>query len=159
MTDPRKPLEPQPPPIESRPAADIQLVPTDAGAVLKLNSALRWPEEDINDFPVRVRASVLTRCRERLLALTRAEFALGELLLGVASLAMGGLFSALTSGIPLESFRGGAFFIGLPLVGMGAGVAYAIRRQTDLISVRQLAGECLKDLPDPAKAKLAEGAK
>jgi len=153
------PMIPDPAPLEHRPAADVRAAPSDTDAVGEQNSALHWPVEDLNDFPVRVRASVLTRCRARLTAVSQAGFPYGELTLGVACLACGSTLSALISGVALDTLKGGVFYVGLPVIGVGFAVAYAMHRRSGIGDLHQAAKESLDDLPDPERTVPTRGDK
>ena len=124
MNDPNQPQFPAPAPIVGQRAADVQAPQIGEGNQVTYTYPIRQPEEDFNDFQVGVRASLLKRCRVHLQAVAAQGFPLPELLLGISTLTAGAALSAVISGVQLGSWRGVVFFVILPMVAVGSGVAY-----------------------------------
>lgn len=152
MTDPNQEHFPAPAPVAAQPAADVRAPQVGEGNQVTYTYPIRQPEEDFNDFQVGVRASLLKRCRVRLQAIAAQGFPLPEVLLGISTLTAGAALSAVISGVPLGSWRGVVFFVILPMVAAGSGVAYVMLRRFGLRSTEHLAEEILNDLPDPDRS-------
>lgn len=152
MTDPNQPHFPAPAPVVAQPAADVQAPQVGEGSQVTYTYPIRQPEEDFNDFQVGVRASLLKRCRVRLQTVAAQGFPLPELLLGISTLAAGAALSAVISGVQLGSWRGVVFFVILPMVAVGSGVAYGMLRRFSLRDTQHVAEDILNDLPDPDRS-------
>ncbi len=152
MTDPNQTHFPAPAPVAGQPAADVQAPPIGEGNQVTYTYPIRQPEEDFNDFQVGVRASLLKRCRVRLQTVAAHEFPLPELLLGTSTLTAGATLSAVISGVQLGSWRGVMFFVILPMIAVGSGVAYGMLRRFSLRATQHLAEDILNDLPDPNRS-------
>jgi hypothetical protein len=121
------------------------------GSQVTYTFPIRQPAEDFNDFQVGIRASVLRRSRARLESIGDQRFPFSELLLGVSTLAAGGSFSAIVSGVSLSSWRGVLFFVLFPVIAVGCGVAYGMLRHFTPRATQQVAVSVLEDLPDPER--------
>ena len=66
---------------------------------------------------------------------------------GISMLLWGAIFSALISKVPLESVHGILFYILAPMIAVGTGVAYFIRRGNSRDSNRAVANALLEALP------------
>lgn len=152
MTDPNHARFPAEAPVVRQPAADVRAPQVGEGNQVTYTFPIRQPEEDFNDFQVGVRASLLKRCRARLRSISGDRFPLPEVLLGIATLTAGATFSAVISGVQLDSWRGVVFFVILPMVAVGSGVAYGMLRHFSLRTTQQLAEDILADLPDPDRS-------
>lgn len=152
MTNSNEQSFPAAAPVVAQPAADVKAPQVGEGSQVTYTYPIRQPEEDFNDFQVGVRASLLKRCRERLRAVTKEPFPLPELLLGVSTLTIGATLSAVISGVSLNSWRGVLFFVTMPAVAVGSGVAYGMLRRFNQRAARQLAENILADLPDPDRS-------
>jgi hypothetical protein len=130
-------------------AADVRAPAVGEGSQVTYTYPIRQPEEDFNDFQVGIRASVLRRCRRRLENLVRNTFPTEEVLLAVSMLAAGGSLSAIVAEVALASWRGVVFFIALPLISVGCGVAYGMLRHFTLRTVKQVSEDILDDLSNP----------
>lgn len=139
-------------PVVARPAADVRAPTVGEGNQVTYTFPIRQPEEDFNDFQVGVRASLIRRCRGRLEAIACHTFPTSEVLLGVSTLAAGGALSALVSSVALASWQGVLFFVVLPVVAVGCGVAYGMLRHFTIRAAQQLAEDVLEDLPNPDRA-------
>jgi hypothetical protein len=73
-------------------------------------------------------------------------------LLGVSTLTAGAALSAVLSGVQLGSWRGVVFFVILPMIGVGSGVAYVTLRHFGLRATQHIAEDILNDLPDPDRS-------
>ena len=73
------------------------------------------------------------------------------MLLGGSTLAAGASLSALISDVCLDSENGILFFVIMPMVAVGCGVAYFMLRREGSRTASHLAEETLQDLPDPEK--------
>jgi hypothetical protein len=149
MTQSTDPFGPMPPPVLAQPAADLRAVPTEQDLTLTRTFPIRWPPEDLDDFQVGVRASVLAHCRSSLADIASDRFPWSEVLLGIASLSLGASASGWISGLPLSSIKGVIFFVVTPILGTGAGVAYFMLRKFWTDDARRVARSVLKELPDP----------
>lgn len=152
MTAPNQPQFPAAAPVMGQPAADVQAPQVGEGNQVTYTYPIRQPEEDFNDFQVGVRASLLKRCRGRLQTVATQRFPLSELLLGVATLTAGAALSAVISRVQLGSWRGVVFFVILPMIAVGSGVAYGMLRRFGLRATHHLAEDILNDLPDPDRS-------
>jgi hypothetical protein len=152
MTDPDQAQFPAAAPVVGQPAADVHAPQVGEGNQVTYTYPIRQPEEDFNDFQVGVRASLLKRCRGRLQTVATQGFPLPELLLGVSTLTAGAALSAVISGVQLGSWRGVVFFVILPMIAVGSGVAYGMLRRFGLRATQHLAEDILNDLPDPDRS-------
>ncbi|NLC13252.1 MAG: hypothetical protein GX768_04320 [Chloroflexi bacterium] len=143
---------PAPAPVIDQPAADVRAPGVGEGSQVTYTYPIRQPENDFNDFQVGVRASVLKRCRERLKEVATQSFPFSELLLGISTLFAGAALSALVSGVNLGSWRGVLFFVILPMVAVGTGVAYGMQRRANIEASKNIAQEILNELPDPDRS-------
>lgn len=114
---------------------------------------VRKPEEDLNDFIIKVRASKLASCRSRLLQLAKAPFPWHELLLGLSTMSTGAYFGALPAIIPPDTSLSLLFNTLLPMIGAASFVAYLFLRHTALVNPSKLAFDLLSELPDPDKTR------
>lgn len=139
-------------PIIQQPVADVRAPRFQTGNQVTYTYPIRQPEEEFSDFQVGVRASVLKRCRTRLESIGMQCFPVHEVLLGVCTLATGGALSALVSGVQMETGRGLVFFVVLPAVAVGCGVAYGMLRHFTLQATHEIVNQILReDLPDPER--------
>jgi hypothetical protein len=152
--EPKMPFIPPQPSAEAIPTADIRL-PTNSGDVRHAAYPVKRPEEEINEFMVECRATTLIRCREKLFAIRDSSSPWYEILLAVASLAIGTSLGALSSDITYTSapILWKFLFMFLPFVGLGTGTAYFfLRHRNNEVNVAA-AREILQDLPDPDNSK------
>jgi hypothetical protein len=156
---PQEPLAPQPPPVISQEIADFRAVATEEDVTVTRTFPIRWPESDLNDFQVGIRASVLTHCRKLLAELSSGRFPLAEVFLCLASVCLGAIVSALISGIALGSAMGAVFYVATPAIGCSAGVAYFMNRKMSNDAARQIAKTLLDELPDPGQTVAKGGGK
>ena len=89
MTEPELPA----PQVVTVPAADFTAPPVDYGSVVHQSFPLRQPEEDANEIIIQVRGTILRRVRKRLSVLLTPKFPWPEVLLGLATLFLGGTSS------------------------------------------------------------------
>lgn len=152
MTSQNEPHFPSPAPVVALPSADVQAPQVGEGIQVTYTFPIRQPEEDFNDFQVGVRASVLKRCRGRLGTIAAQGFPPAEILLGISTLSAGAALSAVISGVQLGSGLGFIFFVVLPMVAVGSGVAYWMLRRSILREAQHLAEDILNELPDPNRS-------
>ncbi|MET3431461.1 tetratricopeptide (TPR) repeat protein [Herbaspirillum seropedicae] len=106
---------------------------------------LEAPKE-LPDYVTYVKGSNLRKARAQLERLKNARFAWAELLLAVASLCLGAYLGVLPTDI--QGVRLSFFYKTiLPVVGVGAGVAYLFLRRMDIVSSRDVATDVLDRLP------------
>lgn len=143
-----------PPPANAQalPVADI-MAPPPAGNVEYEAFPVRKPEEDLNDFKVQVRASTLSRCRNRLAQASSASFPWHELALGVSTLAAGAFLGALPAEIKPGTLQAHLFSTALPAVALAAFVAYLFLRRSAVSEPAQAASDVLSELPDPNRTR------
>lgn len=144
----------QPPPANATPlpAADISAA-APAGNVEYEAYPVRKPEEDLNDFKVQVRASTLTRCRAKLSQVSVPRFPWHEVALGASTLAAGAFLGALPADIKAGSVQATFFYTLLPIVAVGAFVAYLFLRHSTIRDPSNATAEVLSELPDPDKTR------
>jgi hypothetical protein len=133
------------------PTADVRAPRVEAGHhVLTQTFPIRPPTA--NDV-VGIPATILRRCRGCLQSVADQRVSDSEILLGAALLAAGGILGALISGVALASWLGVLFFVCLPPLAAGCGVAGALRRHFTRRARRQVAADLLgmlraRDLPN-----------
>jgi len=137
---------------DSIPVADMQIMPSAHGLVMNQTYPVKQPERDKRDFIIPIRASVLHKCRSRLEEVKSPRFTWGESLFGVATSCAGAIAGALTTDIQLASPKGVAFYVILPMVAVGAFVAYLFCRTDSFGKAANIAREVLADIPDPNEA-------
>ena len=147
------------PRVVSQPASDVRAVVTDEDVTLTRTFPVRWPQEDWDDFQVGIRASILRRCRASLTVLATERFPWAEACLGLATLSLGSAVSAWIAEIPLGSYKGAFFYVLVPTIGSGAGVAYYMLRRFWSDNAQRIAQELLDELPDPGRTVSGGGAK
>ncbi|MDT0355025.1 hypothetical protein RJO15_04515 [Herbaspirillum huttiense F1] len=106
---------------------------------------LEAPKE-MPDYVTYVKGSDLRKARTQLERLKNAKFALGELLLAVASLCLGAYLGVLPSsveGVYLSFF----YKTLLPVLGCGTAIAYCFVRRIDIVSSKDVASDVLDRLP------------
>jgi hypothetical protein len=121
-------MNPSPPSTTQVPAADVTAPPPDGLSVVFQAYPLKQPEEEINEFLVRVRGSVLRRARRKLVGLIHNRFPWPEFLLGLSTISAGGTLGALASRVPWNSHNALIFYLILPVLTVGAGVSYGLLR-------------------------------
>ena len=141
-----------PPAIANIPAADVLPAP-DPTEIAYQAFPVRSPEDDINDFIVKVKASTLRRCRARLTDIKPKKFPYGEVSLGVATMAWGAVLGALPAGIKPDTWQAIFFFNLLPVLATAATVGYLFLRHFSAVDYTQRAQEVLDQLPDPDKTR------
>jgi hypothetical protein len=144
----------QPPPANATPlpVADVAAA-TSAGNVEYETYPVRKPEEDLNDFKVQVRASTLTRCRAKLNQISDPRFPWHEVALGASTLATGAFLGALPADIKAGTPQAVFFYTVLPIIAVGAFVAYLFLRRLTIVEPTTVAADVLSELPDPHKAR------
>lgn len=144
----------EPPSANARPlpVADIAAAP--AGGSIEYEAyPVRKPEEDLNDFKVQVRASTLARCRSKLTLIAAPCFPWHEVALGASTMAAGAFLGALPSDIKAGTPHALFFYTILPIVAVGALVAYLFLRRLVLHDSTSTALDVLSELPDPNKTR------
>jgi len=156
MTEPQHPTSfiPPQPNVKAIPTADIHL-PTASGDYRHAAYPVKRPEEEINEFMVECRATMLIKCRDRLSAIRDSTFPWHEMFLAIASLTIGTSLGALASDISYtrDPSLWKFLFMVLPFMGIGTGIAYFfLRKRNNEINVTT-AREILQSLPDPKNSK------
>jgi hypothetical protein len=146
-------FEPPSPSAEALPAADLQAPADQSQNVVHEAFPVFQPETDANDFLIRMRASTLYRCRNRLSQLTAAGFPWHEVLLALSMLSFGGVLGALPADLEFQWFLGVFFYSFLPAIGLGSAVAFFFTRKQQPDHPTATAKEVLEDLPDPDTAR------
>lgn len=153
MTDSNQSEFPPPAPVVEQHTADVHARNVEEeGNQVTYTYPIRQPEGDCNDFQVGVRASILKQCRTRLQSIADERFPFAEILLGVSTLAAGGALSAIVSNVQIASWQGTLFFVLLPVVAVGSGVAYGVLCRIKKIETEHMAKDILQNLPDPDRA-------
>jgi hypothetical protein len=156
-----KGFEPPSPDVKELPAADIR-VSSKGGKddlVLDQTFPIRPSETDLNEFIVPVRASILTRCRNKLSRVTKGKPPFRELSLAICTLALGATLGAIPAGIKPGTHMYFFYFNFLPVVTAASGVAYFFLRREEMSEPAEIATEILNDLPDPNKIPSGESQK
>lgn len=149
MSEPSEISEPK---ANSIPAADISVNVSDSGVTTTHTFPVRQPRDYSNDFVVHVYASTLYRCRRKLEDITRTGFPINEVMLGLATTAVGAIAGAMASDIALASPKGIFFFVILPPFTGAFLVAYFFLRRDAHRHPSQIADEILDELPNPDQA-------
>jgi len=131
------------------PAADLKVETQGDIKTETCTYPLRQPQEDKEDFFIRVRASTLKRCRRQLLKIRKNKFPFGEFLLAIFTLCFGAVIGAWLAGIKMNDYRAFSFYIILPVTGAVCLVAYIFYRKMSVQNPAEIASEILADLPDP----------
>ena len=134
------------------PAADVTAEPQSNNIEYQA-FAVRKPEEDLSDFKIQVRASVLAKCRNRLLGMTKQKFPWYEVALGGGTLSAGGYLGALPANLPAASGQHFFFYTILPALSVGSLVAYFFLRHKAHGEPMVMASEVLAELPDPQRTR------
>jgi hypothetical protein len=145
-------LEPPKPPIASIPAADVAAPLSTVGTIVHQSFSVKQPAEDSAEFIMHVRASSLRRARTKLAQLAHARFPWPELLLGLATLALGATLGAIPAKLEFGSPLGIFFYTAMPVLGCSGLVAYLFLRRSTLVDVHLIANEALSEIPDPVRA-------
>jgi hypothetical protein len=154
MIDPQAPS----PTASAVPAADIVAPAGNVGPIVHQSFPVRQPQEDANEIMVGVRGRILRRIRAQLTTLTKGQFPWPELLLGFATLCLGGFLGAIASSLPWAvvaeatakpSARSILFYVVLPSLGAAASVGFFALRHISNRRAADVANAVLEDLPDP----------
>ncbi len=145
--------EPPKPQAQALPAADVQASPTGGTSLIHQSFPVRQPEEDFNEFLVRVRASMLKRVRTKLRELADAPFPWPELLLGLSTLAIGTFLGALTANLTAGTGKAVFYYTVLPIVGVSSLVGYFLLRRRSQSDAHRIAADVLSELPDPDRTR------
>lgn len=146
-------MNPSPSSATLVPAADVTAPPPEGSSVVHQAYPLKQPEEEINEFLVQVRGSVLRRVRRKLGGLIHTRFPWPEFLLGLSTLSAGGALGAVASGVVWNTCEAVIFYLILPVLAVGSGVAYVLLRQLAARSASLVAQDLLEELPDPDRTK------
>ena len=144
-----------PPPSNASalPVADVS-APAPAPTNVEYESyPVRKPEADLNDFKIQVRASTLDRCRKKLQAAAKEQFRWHELVLGLATVAIGAFLGSLPANLAAGSKKAIFFYTGMPVVGVAAFVAYLFLRRSGPAELSRVVTDVLAELPDPDKTR------
>lgn len=140
------------------PAADVVAPAGNVGPIVHQSFPVRQPEEDANEILVGVRGRVLRKVRIHLGLLTTSYFPWPDVLLGAATLCLGGLLGALGSSLPWAVVNGKSveptarailFYVILPTLGTGSTVGFFCIRHFTARSASDIAQSVLEELPDP----------
>jgi hypothetical protein len=132
------------------------------GSIVHQSYPLRQPEEDASEILVQVRGTTLRRARKRLFELQADRFPWSEILLGVATICIGGYLGALAAGLPwgtvtkntaVPTLLGVLFYAMMPAVFTGCAVGYLLTRRSSTLETSSVARDILTELPDPDRAK------
>lgn len=146
-------MKPTPPSAIQVPAADVKTPPPEGSSIVHQAYPLKQPEEEINEFMVQVRGSVLRRARQKLWCITTTRFPWPEVLLGLSMLAIGAILGAVASGVVWNSGKAVVFYMVLPVVAGCSIVAYALLRIKAAQNPSSVARDLLEELPDPDRTK------
>lgn len=147
---------PRAPVVEAN-ASDVLQSGKNSHSLFQPSHPIRQPENEVNEFQVLVRATVLSTVRLKLVSLRDRAGDYSDGLLAVAMLCFGGVLGALISKTSLtEPYVGKFVYIILPVLGTASIVSYFFKRGDDTANVRASAKELLELIPDPDKT---EGAK
>lgn len=140
------------------PAADVVVTAGNVGPIVHQSFPVRQPEEDANEIMVGIRGRVLRRIRTRLEGVATPPFPWPEVLIGLATLCLGGFLGALASSLPWAAvngstadptFRAILFYALLPMVGAASLVGFYSVRHIAGKNASDVALSVLEDLPDP----------
>ena len=117
--------------------------------------SVKRPAQDVDDFLIECRASVLERCRSQLNRIVDSEFPLYEIMLAISCAATGAFLGALPTDITHQTspLMWKFYFAIVPLVGSSLLVAYFLLRRNEVQSATRIAKAVLADLPDPCNTK------
>lgn len=146
-------MEPPKSQVISLPAADVTAPATTQENLLHVAYPVKKPEEEHSEFFIEVRASTLARVRRKAMKLTTARFPWPEFLLGVSTAALGAALGAVPAGVDIKKPIGLFYFVALPVLCAGTGVAYFMLRSSPAVDSSKIANDILEDLPDPEKAR------
>lgn len=142
-----------PPTAISAPAAEVQAPATGSGSVVHQAYPLKQPEAELNEFMIKVRASILLRARRKLSALAKTKFPWPEVLLGLCTLCAGSTLGAIATGVLWSSSKAPFFYGLLPIAAVASGVAYGLLRHLAPEKASEIAQDILEELPDPDRSK------
>ena len=106
-------------------------------------------KNNLEEFPVAVNSKVLRRCRQRLTQITHRRWPLPELLLTVASVALGGIVGAWQDGLTTARTNWWLFYIVMPVVAATCAVSFGFLRRDVVNLASNTARDVLEELPDP----------
>lgn len=144
----------QPPPANASPlpAAEIKAATTTENVEYQA-CPVRVPEEDLNDFIVKVRASTLTRCRTKLEQISEPNFPWHEMALGASTLAAGGFLGALPASMTAGTLGAIFFYTVFPIIAVASIVAYFFLRGLPIYEPASVVKDVLLEMPDPDKTR------
>lgn len=133
----------------TEPVANISTSNTPNDLVSTYEYEVKIPDEYRNDFIIQIKASDLRKARKVLLQAKGNRFPLSELLLGLSTTAFGCLFGALCSGVQLDTPLGVVMYCIVPVIAIGAFVAYLFVRKNSINEANSIADQALEILIDP----------
>jgi hypothetical protein len=127
---------------------------SDPSSLVHQSFPVRQPEEDIQEFYVRVRASMLRRARAKAAELLHSSFPWDELCLAISTTAAGAFLGSLTAVFAADEKAMKVFFQNiLPAIATASFVAYLFLRKSKHVDSARVAKEISDNLPDPAKSR------
>ena len=134
-------------------AAVVAPAPRDPASLVHHSFPVRQPEEDLLEFMVRVRASILRRARGKATLLAKPSFPWEEVLLAISTTATGAVLGGLTATFQAGSKMEVLFQSILPAIAVGTFVAYLFLRNISRTNSAQLARDIIENIPDPDKSR------
>lgn len=107
------------------------------------------PNDDVNDFIIQVRASLIKRIRDKLSPLCKQKFPLTEILLGVSTTLIGVVLSSIAADIKITETKGIIIFVVLPVIAAICGTSYFFVRANNVVSISKFAEDLLEEIPNP----------
>ena len=140
---------------QSVPAADVTLSSSRPDEYRHASYPVRRPAEEVDEFLVECRASVLQQVRAKLEKIKNTNFTLAEVILTAAATTGGTWLGAFSSSITYTSdpWLWRLYFAFLPFVALALALIYFFKRQQTLSKASDLATEVLAALPDPKNTK------
>ncbi len=141
------PFQIPPPSADQIPAADFS--PQTDIQVSNYSYAIKTPRPYITENEIKVRESVLRKVRSHLKKIDQNKIDWSDLFLALTTLSAGIIFSTLLSGVDFGSIQGKISYTAAPAVMTASLVAYIFMKRAEKDNPRQIAKECLLEIPDP----------
>lgn len=138
--------------VSAIPASNYQVDKEDALAKFSTTLDVKHPEEELNDFYVRVRASLLSKVRIKLGGVKENKIDWSELFLAIGMLFIG-IFSNEYSQTTELNESQLFWFLAKLVVGLLCIFGYIIFKVIKYKSTQHTVSEILKEIPDPDKTQ------
>lgn len=146
MNQPQEKLEEK---AENSPVSDAKVTSLDGSIFSSYTYPVRTPNEDLNEFIVKVRAQNLRKARQSLKRILNLPFGWQDLCLFVASSSLGGSLGGFLVDLPPWTWRFVLFWIVCPVAFAVGITGYMFLKKQSIVDIKSAAKTALDMIPDP----------